>query len=615
MSTTLLVAQNKQTEKADELYEQLAYTDAAEAYLKLVKKGKADDYVYTQLGNSYYYINDTKNAERYYKRVVDKPETDAEIVYNYAQVLKANQEFSEYNSYMKKFAQMKPNDSRAKEFMKNPNYIPMIMEGREKYTVTNLKDLNSKYSDFGGTVVDNDFYFASGRNTSRKTYNWNEEPFLDLYKAQIVGNTVKNANLVEGDVNTKYHESNAVISADGKRMYFDRNDYYDGDYDKSSAGVNQINLFYADKVGGEWKDIQSAPFNNDEYSVGHPALSKDGNTLYFSSDMPGGMGGADLYKVSVSADGTFGEPVNLGSGINTEGKEVFPFVDDNGTLYFSSDGHLGLGGLDVFYAEASGSGFGDVENMGKGINSPKDDFAIRYDSNTNEGYVSSNRSGGKGSDDIYGINKLCEVMINVMVKDSNSDQPLSGATVALYDSKENRLATKTTDANGMAEFVAACDQDHVVQASLSNYESNATEVDAASDTEIDTTIALRPIEEIIEDDKVVLNPIYFEFDKSNIRPQAAFELDKLVTLMEKYPDMKIKVESHTDIRGSDRYNQNLSERRAQSTVQYVISKGISKDRISGEGFGEQRPINTCGMNCTEEEHLENRRSEFIIVAQ
>ncbi|MAM30501.1 MAG: cell envelope biogenesis protein OmpA [Flavobacteriaceae bacterium] len=617
LSTTLCLAQNKDTKKADALYNRLQYTDAAQAYQKLLKKGKGSRYVFEQLGNSYYNINDTKKSETYYKRVVKGRNVNPETVYNYAQSLKANGKFSDYNIYMKQFAKALPNDSRAIEFMKNPNYVPKLMEERPQFSATNMKEINTEFSEFGGVLVGKDFYFSSARNTTRKKYGWNEEPYLDIYRAEDVGGTIKNAELLEnGDVNTKYHEGNIAITNDGKRMYFDRNDYYRGKYDKSAEGVNQINIFYAEWVDGKWQDVQSVSINSSEYSSGHPALSPDGNTLYFVSDMPGGMGMSDIYKVAVSKDGSLGTPMPLGKSINTEGKEVFPFIDANGDLYFASTGHMGLGGLDVFYAPAEGDGFGAVKNLGPGINTSEDDFAFIYNPNTELGYLSSNRTGGMGSDDIYTTKKLeppCEVQMLVTVVNEYTKAPLAGARVDFYDTLGNKLSTKTSGEDGSVTFIAECDIAHEVQAVLTEFESNAITMEKANNTTIEGTILLRPIEEIIVDDKVVLNPIYFPLDKSNITPKAAFELDKLVALMKKYPNMVIKAESHTDSRSSDKYNLELSERRAQSTVQYVISKGIDASRISGEGFGESKPKIACGANCTEAQHQQNRRSEFIIV--
>jgi len=609
-------AQNKDTKKADQLYDRLAYTDAAEAYQKLLKKGKGSRYVFERLGNSYYFINDTKKAETYYKRVAKGRKVKPEVIYNYAQVLKANGKFTDYNTYMKKFAEMSPNDSRAKAFMEDPNYLPKMVEQFPLFEAKNLEDLNSEYSDYGGVLIEKDFYFASARNTSRKKYHWDDQPYLDIYKAETVGNTIKNAILMEGDVNSKYHEGTIAITPDKKRIYFDRNDYLNGKYQKSEEGINQINLYYSEWVDGAWKGVFALPFNSTEYSVGHPALSANGNHLYFVSDMPGGHGDSDIYRVSIDANGNFGTPENLGTGINTEGKEVFPSLDSSGNLYFSSNGHQGMGGLDGFYAEAAGGNFANPINMGPGANSEADDFAVMYDANSQTGFISSNRKGGKGMDDIYRINAIeppCDVVMNITVVNEYTDEPVFGARLDLYDDKENRLATKTANEEGFGKIMAACDQDHQVLAFMTGFENGSVDIASMGDGTVAKTIKLRPIEAIIVDDKIDLNPIMFDYNKFNIKPQAAFELDKLVSVMKKYPNLVIKVEAHTDTQGSPEYNRNLSEQRAQATVQYVISQGIDEARISGEGIGEDRPAVDCAENCTEDDHKKNRRSEFIIV--
>lgn len=606
-------AQNKNTKKADTHFDRLEYVKAAEEYQKLVKKGRADEYVYMRLAESYYMVNDAKKAEPFYKRIAEKPNADAEIIYNYAQVLKINGKFEESNRMMEKFAQKNPQDSRAIDFKNNPNYVAKLLEGKARFTATPAQELNSKYSDFGGTRIGNKLYFASARNTGGKKYKRTEEPFLDIYEAAYTNGKFSNPVKIKGDVNTKFHEGIVAISPDGNTMYFDRNDYFEGKYRKDSEGENQIKLFTAELIDGQWRNIQSVPFNNSEYKVGHPALSENGNVLYFASTMPGGHGGSDLYRVTINTDGSFGTPENLGPEINTEGNEVFPFIGSDGSLYFSSDGHLGLGGLDVFFAEKTANGFRQVRNLGTPVNSSADDFAFSINSNQ-EGFVSSNRG---GNDDIYIIKQiepLCDSEIDVLVVDAKTQQPLVGATVNLYDANDNKLATKTAGANGKTSFLVECDHSYVVQASLKDYEANASSV-SATGGKVNTTVYLSPIEDLIVEDQVVLNPILFDFDKHNIKPQAAFELDKLVQLMQKYPDMVIRVESHTDSRGTDAYNQDLSERRAKSTVQYVISKGISENRISGKGFGESQLKVRCGENCTEEQHQQNRRSEFIIVSQ
>lgn len=603
-------AQNRNTRKADQHFDRLEYVKAAEEYEKLVERNRADAYVYRQLATSYYLINNTEKAEPYFREIASETD-DPEVIYSFAQTLKSNGKAEESNRWMKKFAELAPSDSRAIEFKNNPNYIPKLLEKGERYKADLIGELASEYTDFGGTILNGEFYFTSSRNTSRKSHGMTGEAFLDIYKATYTDGIITDVNVLKGDVNTKYHEAIVSFSPDGTRMYFDRNAFYKGKFKKDEEGVNQLNIFYATLIDGTWKDVQPVPFNNTEYSVGHPSVSPDGKYLYFVSDMPGGFGDSDIYRVSINSDGSFGEPENLGRGINTEGKEVFPSVDSDGVLYFSSNGHLGLGGLDVFYAEAQGNGFGEVTNIGSPVNSSKDDFAYKYYPDLEIGFVSSNRSGNV--DNIYRVEPVCSAVIHSIVRSEATNEPLSGAVVTLYDANENRLASKNTGADGKVEFTVECDNKFVLQAAKGEYETNSAITNTKASQAPNVEIKLRPIEKIIKEDRVVLNPILFDFDRYNIKPQAAFELDKLVELMKKYPNMIIKVEGHTDTQGNAEYNMELSKKRTQATVQYVISQGIDESRISGEGFGESRPVVDCGSDCTEEDHAKNRRSEFIIV--
>lgn len=603
-------AQNRNTRKADQHFDRLEYVKAAEEYEKLVERNRADAYVYRQLATSYYLINNTEKAEPYFREIASETD-DPEVIYSFAQTLKSNGKAEESNRWMKKFAELAPSDSRAIEFKNNPNYIPKLLEKGERYKADLIGELASEYTDFGGTILNGEFYFTSSRNTSRKSHGMTGEAFLDIYKATYTDGIITDVNVLKGDVNTKYHEAIVSFSPDGTRMYFDRNAFYKGKFKKDEEGVNQLNIFYATLIDGTWKDVQPVPFNNTEYSVGHPSVSPDGKYLYFVSDMPGGYGDSDIYRVSINSDGSFGEPENLGRGINTEGKEVFPSVDSDGVLYFSSNGHLGLGGLDVFYAEAQGNGFGEVTNIGSPVNSSKDDFAYKYYPDLEIGFVSSNRSGNV--DNIYRVEPVCSAVIHSIVRSEATNEPLSGAVVTLYDANENRLASKNTGADGKVEFTVECDNKFVLQAAKGEYETNSAITNTKASQAPNVEIKLRPIEKIIKEDRVVLNPILFDFDRYNIKPQAAFELDKLVELMKKYPNMIIKVEGHTDTQGNAEYNMELSKKRTQATVQYVISQGIDESRISGEGFGESRPVVDCGSDCTEEDHAKNRRSEFIIV--
>ncbi|MBT8253397.1 MAG: PD40 domain-containing protein [Bacteroidia bacterium] len=619
VSSLSLTAQNKDTKKADKHYDRLEFVDAAEDYLKLVTAGKADSYVYKQLADCYYNIFNTVEAERWYAKALEGSQ-NPELIYRYSQMLKANGKYDESNKWMDKFAEMRPGDDRALAFRKNPDYLPKLLEKGKKFNVQNLS-INSPNSDFGGTVQGSKLYITSARNDARKTYGWNAQPYLDIYEFTIADDGSYIAeNLLSGKINTRYHEGIVSFSPDGKTMYFSRDSHSENMFVKDSVTRNKLGvlqLYRSNLLSDGWSDVEPLPFNSANYSVKNPSVSPDGKTLYFASDMPGGFGNFDIYKASIGDDGRLGEPTNLGQKVNTEGQEMFPFYSSNGTLYFSSDGHLGLGGMDVFHTREIDGKIAPIRNGGVPLNSNADDFAFRINEDTGEGFVSSNRDGGLGSDDIYAIKKLqplCDVLISASVTDSKTGNPLSGAMVSIVDDEGNKVSTKATNSDGVAEFMIECETDTKLEVTMDDYESSITDVEGTSEEEVNVNIPLNPIEQIVVDDQVELNPIYFDYDKSNVTAKAAFELDKLVQVMTKYPEMVIRAESHTDTRGSNSYNQRLSERRAKTTVQYVISKGIDAARITGEGKGENELKVDCGSNCTDDEHQLNRRSEFIIVS-
>lgn len=605
-------SQSDKTKKADKLYDQLKYVDAAKAYLKIALDD-ADNYVYTQLANSYYYVFNTREAERWYAKAISE-NSDAEVLFRYAQMLKANGKYEEANKQMHAFAKADPTDSRAKEFLKNPNYVPQLLASEKKFEVKPIS-INSELSDFGGYFHLNTFYFTSARSGGRK-YGWNKEPYLDIYKAQYVGDDFTTVEPLNKNINTRFHEGTVAITKDGQTMYFARTNYNDGKFVKDTAGIGMVNLFKATMVNGEWDDVIRLPFNGENFTSQHPALSDDGKTLYFASDRPGGYGGSDMYMVSINDDGSFGKPVNMGNEVNTEANEGFPFVTD-GVLYFASNGHLGLGGLDLFAValEADGS-YGEVRNMGVPVNSNKDDFSFTFDAETKVGFFSSNRKGGKGSDDIYKATQLapiCDVDYVVTVVDKETGAVIPGAIVALADDQGNRVATRTANEEGKVTFKVACKKDIKFEATADKYENNTKDVTGTDVPLVNVTIELTPLITIVdwEELQVKIKPIYFDFDKHNIRQDAAFELDNLVAVMKEYPEMTIKVETHADKRGSDRYNLQLTDKRAKSTVQYLISQGIEESRLTSEGMGEKDPKVDC-KSCTKEQHQENRRSDFII---
>ncbi len=619
MSSLCLTAQNRDTKKADKHFSRLEFVDAAEDYQKLIDNGKGDAYVYKQLAECYYNVFNTVEAERWYAKALQSSQ-DPETIYKYSQMLKANGKYQESNAQMEKFASMRPSDDRATAFRKNPDYLPKILEKGKKFNVQNL-DFNSEQSDFGGTLNDGKLYIASARNDNRRNYGWNKEPFLDIYSlSKNSDGSYQSATIMNDKINTKFHEGLVAFTPDNKTMYFTRESFFEKVYEKDSLTKNRLgvlHLFKATKLGGDWDTVESLAINSENYSIKNPSVSADGSTLYFASDMPNGYGGFDIYKAPINADGSIGTPENMGQKVNTEGQEMFPYISSNNTLYFSSNGHLGLGGMDVFYTKEIDGKLAPIRNVGIPVNSNADDFAFSIDEEAGEGFVSSNREGGAGSDDVYAIKKLqplCDVLIIATILDDKTREPIAGASVSLYDDQGNKIVSKSSNDQGIAEFIVECEQNTALEVTKDGYESKRVTVAGVSEEENPVQISLDPIEQIIVQDEVVLNPIFFDFDKSNITAKAAFELDKLVQIMNKYPDMVINATSHTDSRGSAPYNERLSDRRAKTTVQYVISKGIDASRITGMGKGESEPKVNCGNKCSEEEHQLNRRSEFLIVS-
>ncbi|MGV3460322.1 MAG: OmpA family protein [Flavobacterium sp.] len=604
-------AQNKDTETADKLYERLEYVDAADAYLKLAEKGD-DPYVNRRLAESYYYVFNSKEAIKWYPKAI-AGNTDPELNYAYAQMLKAEGRYDEANKQMQQFAAKAPNDQRAIIFKKDPDYLPKL-RNQEKLFDEKLMDINDpKYSSFGGVLTDdNTLYFTSARNTARKTYGRNEEPYLDIYTATYNANGTFSAPTPVAEVNSKWHDGPVAVTADGNNMYFSSESFKDRKFEKDKENnlkKGQVFLYKVSKENGKWGKPLPVPFNDKRYSTGNPSISADGKTLYFASNREGSMGGStDIWKVTVMENNTYSEPVNLGPKVNTEGAENFPFIADDGKLYFSTDGRKGFGSFDIFVIDLAKGG--EAMNVGMPVNSPKDDFAFSINQKKGLGFFSSNRS---GVDQMYTATPVCGVEAIVMVRDAKTGAPLASAKVSILDEKNNVIETRTTGADGKVTYAIDCDRAYTIQASTEGYENNTFPIAKTKGGVVNIDARLNEIEKIVTETEVVLNDVYFEFDKSNITKEGAFELDKLVEALKAKPEMVIMVKGHTDSRGSDQYNMNLSNRRAKSAVQYVISRGINKARISGQGYGESQPKVPCGDNCTEEQHAQNRRSEFLIV--
>lgn len=608
IASGLLSAQNAKTKNADKLFDRFEYIDAADEYLKLAEKDNNDVYLQKQLAESYYNVFNTKEAVKWYGKVVEK-EQEAEVYYKYAQMLKAEGNYEEANNQMKKFAEKAPSDKRASSFQNNPNYLSKLKAQRPLFEIKS-SDISSGNSDFGSILSnDNTIYFTSARNQARRTNGWNEEPYLDLYQATYNENgTVSEATLVEG-INTKWHDGPATVTADGNTMYYVSESFNEKKFEKDKAKKAKFGRMYiykATREDGKWANSKPISLNNINYSLRNPSISEDGKTLYFSSDMPGGIGGEDIWKVSVNGD-EYGTPENLGTKVNTEGNESFPYITSENILYFTSDARQGFGGYDVFEIDLNKNS--EAVNVGEPVNTEKDDFAFSYNVSKKVAMFSSNR---EGVDNLYLASPLCGVNAMVIVKNRTTRKVIEGAVISVLDETNTVVDASVSDDTGQKNFDLECEKKYTFNVSKEGFENGNFMMDPSGNGSSLVEAYLDPIKPIITDVEVILQPIYFEFDKSNITAQGAEELDKLVVVMNENPEMVIFAKSHTDSRGDDKYNLALSERRAKSTVQYIISKGISKERITGQGFGESELKVQCDK-CTDEEHAQNRRSEFIIV--
>lgn len=612
-------------EKADERYREYSFSPAIDIYKKVLDKGYTSPELLKKLGNSYYFNAKYKEAAEIYKKLEETypDEMEVEYIFRYAQSLKSEGNYEEAAQLMEEFKAMTAYTGDFDE-----DYLSKIEKNSGRYTVQPFP-YNSKYSDFAASYYEEGLIFSSDRDTgnlARYRHTWNSRDFLDLYK--VNADSISNNKVVklEGEVNTRLHESTSVVTKDGSMMYFTRNNFLDGKKYKDAEGIIRLKIYSAENINGEWTNIVELPFNSDSYSVAHPMLSPDGKRLYFVSDMPGSLGESDLFMTQIIGDGTYGPIVNLGKNINTKARETFPYITQDGVLYFSSDGHQGLGGLDVFATKIAFDEYDQpVVNVGRPINGPSDDFAFIYDSDKHTGYFSSNREGGMGDDDIYQfvenepLQLDCIQDVTGTVRDRISNEVLAGATVKVIDEENREISSTITDSDGNYFLQLDCSKGNFVRASRDGYVPAEEYLNKSYGKP-------RIIDFYLERDVVTggfgddlakllqLSTIYFDLNKYNIRPDAEIEIQKVIVAMEKYPSLKIKVNSHTDSRGNDAYNLWLSQKRAESTVKYMISKGISADRLQGEGFGESRLVNECfnGVPCSKEQHQLNRRSEFII---
>jgi outer membrane protein OmpA-like peptidoglycan-associated protein/tetratricopeptide (TPR) repeat protein len=632
-------AQDKKLEKANETYKRFAFVEAGKLYEKLVQNGNTTVDVYTKLGDCYYFNAKYAEASKVYSKLLtSKSDIDPEYYFRYAQSLNNSQKYDEAAAVMKLYYEKSKKVDLSQNW-KESKLLADIQKQSGRYLLKTI-EINSQASDFGtafygkGKVV-----YASAKDTGvifKRKHSWNEKSFLKLYSADITTDGgLQNPVIIKGEVNTKFHQSTPAITKDGKTMFFTRNNYKDGKLGSDKEGTTYLKIYVAHLIDGEWKNIKELayPINSDGFSSAHPALSPDEKELYFVSDRNNKFGNSDLYVVSLRRGGFVGNDiVKLGDEINTPGRETYPYMDDAGVLYFSSDGHPGLGGLDVFAAMKDQKGKYHVVNLGDGINTSNDDFAYIINSEKT-GYFSSDRG---GNDDLYGFTENSPVKFDFdirpsvfgTIRDSLTAKPIENVAVEIYNTENETVGTYYTDKDGKYNaFLDPFKEYKLVYKKEGLTEKDVTIAPLQPLDKKDISLNLFNERQVIVNDKLVtigdgddltntlnLLPIYFDYNGYKIRESSKTELNKVVALLKVRPNISIKVNSHTDSRGKDDFNMKLSKNRAKATVDYIVKAGISADRVTGEGFGETQLINKCsnGVQCTEKEHELNRRSEFIV---
>ncbi len=685
-SIQFINAQDQELVRAKKFFDRTYYAEAIILYEKLAEE-KPSQEVIKNLADSYYYTNDLVKAQRYYRLLVKNYSNDLnkDYYYRYAQTLKATNSYDDANTVLREYYTKSGKPEDLANFENEVKILENVSAIGKRFEINNLA-INTPNSEFGAVKYKDNLVFAGVKlkpGFFDKKYKWDNETYLNIVKVplQSINSAEAPITYFADELKTGMHESNAVFTKDGKTIYFTRNNSKNGRKKKNDQKISNLQIFKVELVEGKWTNIVSLPFNSPNYSVEHPALSPDEKVLYFASDMPGTLGSFDIYSVNINK-GAFDTPRNLGPNVNTDKREQFPFVSEDNKLYFSSDGHLGYGSLDVFVSEINGNEYTKAINIGLPLNSNSDDFSFNVDSNTKEGYFASNREGGKGSDDIYTFKETkelivedCKQYIAGTITDINTNLVLENATVIVQDSDKKTLNTITTGSDGKFSFTVACESSYTIVAFKEKYtnESRNLVIGNVRYATNDGSLALKSLDaikleekqnaenkrkqeiiieeenkkkealklvalkeateakkkekvaEILKQEKDVVkdnkdrliiktDPIYFDYNMWYIRKESKVVLGRVVALMNKYPGMVIEIGSHTDSRGNAKFNEQLSQKRANSTRDFIIQSGINASRVTAKGYGESVPIIKCKTDdsCSEEEHELNRRSEFVI---
>ncbi|UNY98287.1 OmpA family protein [Zhouia spongiae] len=631
ISSLYLSAQS--VSKADDYFNNYKFKEAIDLYHDIVAKSKEPKIgVIEKLADSYFNINDYSNAYLWYETLYKRKDgnlSETSFV-KYVQSMKASEEYKKADAVIKEY--YKDDLDRLKVIAAQKDHLDSLSSDGvvPAYTIYELK-INTPYSDFGAAYYKGDIVFSSSRDTSRITediYEWNEQPYLDLFiaKRDETSGDLSDPEKFLNNMESSYHDATLTFSPDYKTVYFTKNFVQRNKLELNDKGVSNLQILKGEIKDNKIVNITPLKFNSPDYSCAHPTLSPDGNYLYFASDMPGGYGQTDIYVTRLFENGNTDTPVNLGPVINTVGREMFPFISGS-TLYFASDSHYGLGGLDVFESKILENGrYSIPQNLGAPLNSNMDDFSFIINAEDNTGYFASNRSSGEGDDDIYSFKKKIVPATQTysgQVLDEKTKEPVSEASIKIYDLFNEFISETMSESDGSYSITLTCASAYKVVFTKVEYSEKTITIETTEEPGArykDKNVYLIPYESIVEKEgnveKIKVNPIYFDYDKSDITQKAIPELEKVVFALHEFPNIKIKIESHTDSRGNDSYNMKLSDRRAKATQNYIVSRGVDPDRIeSAIGYGETRLKNHCvnGIICSETEHSINRRSDFIII--
>ncbi len=615
------------------------YADAITYYKKSLDKNPSSEGV-KGLAECYRVLRNYPMAELWYGKAYAMNNRDGEVAYQYAMMLKANGKYEEAKQFFGYFKNLQPQDSSfANEQIAGCEQAMQWQESPKDYDMVNRDDVNSRYSEFGMQQIEMEgeetFVFSSnrpGRNAEAGVAKENKAPYYELLGARM--NDQERIDQIfqyRLGKNFPYHVATPTFTADYDTVYYTQTPVSKAE----KESLNRLEIYYSVYNDSVWSDPMPFPYNNRAFSTGHPYLSEDGNTLYFISDIPGGQGGFDIYRTK-KLDGLWQRPENLGTTINTRENEFYPIYNE-GLLFFSSMGHVGMGGLDVFMARETGNSFATPENLEVPFNSAQDDFALFELPGTDgkQGFISSNRTGGSGGDDIYSFHYIEPLPPVYMLSfkpvdtEGNSVMKARFSDFAVYQTNNpGMLANEYTDVFGDVYYLLETGVDYSVKVSVPGYFEETMDI-AWDEVIVKDTVIIKEdlpkqfgyvselgimIREIKAGKEYTINNIYFNFNSAKIRESAKLELIQLANLLLANPEVAVEIGSHCDSRGSDAYNLMLSEKRAKSVMEFLVEKGVEKARLSYQGYGETEILNECvnGVQCSDAKHEENRRTTFKI---